>query len=135
MGAQTPERQAEHRAFATRQPSARQPQRRLGSNRPLNPCRGGFKRKRKIFENRFARKREGDCWSETNNNQKLLTNNNLGSLRLGTPGFTLITISLLTPSFASIIPLTILFSVHYTRSPRGGRLRCEGSSVSNAPIN
>jgi hypothetical protein len=41
------------------------------------------------------------------------------SLRLGTPRFTLITISLLTPCFASIIPLTIPFSVHYTsESPR-----------------
>ncbi len=48
------------------------------------------------------------------------------SLRLGTPRFTLITISLPTPSFASIIPLTTPFSVRYTRSPRSGRLRCEG---------
>jgi hypothetical protein len=30
MGANAPERQAEHRAFATRQPSARQPQRSEG---------------------------------------------------------------------------------------------------------
>ncbi|MCA4895796.1 MAG: hypothetical protein ING84_12410 [Cytophagales bacterium] len=30
MGAHAPERQAEHRAFATRQPSARQPQRSEG---------------------------------------------------------------------------------------------------------
>jgi hypothetical protein len=53
----------------------------------------------------------------------------LRSLRLGTPRFTLITISLLTPSFAPIIPLTTPFSVRYTRSPRGGRLRCERVKV------
>ena len=65
----------------------------------------------------------------TRNTNKGEGNTNKGEetpLRRGTPRFTLITISLLILPLPSTIVLTVSFTVHYTRSPRGGRLRCEG---------